>query len=71
MTRAHVVPSAGTTMHSSVTFMIQHLGISYIHGRFNEMSADITFDKDAPSNSSFALTIKANSVDTAVKPRDE
>jgi len=57
--------------HSSVTFMIKHMDISYVHGRFNEFDANFTIDKDAPAKSTFALTIKANSVDTAVKGRDD
>jgi polyisoprenoid-binding protein YceI len=57
-------------VHSSVTFMIEHMGISYIHGRFNEVSGSFDFDKDAPEKSSFTMTIKSDSVDTNVKGRD-
>src|ERR1017187_1491866 len=57
--------------HSSMTFMIQHLGISFVHGRFNEFSGSFTIDKDKPANSSFTMTIKADSIDTAVKKRDD
>lgn len=57
--------------HSSITFMIQHLGISFVHGRFNEFSGTFTIDKDAPAKSSFNMTIKADSIDTNVKKRDE
>lgn len=56
--------------HSSITFMIQHLGISFVHGRFNEFSGTFTIDKDA-AKSSFEMTIKADSIDTAIKARDE
>jgi polyisoprenoid-binding protein YceI len=57
--------------HSSISFMIQHLGISYVHGRFNEMSGSFMIDKEDPAKSSFALSIKVDSVDTAVKKRDD
>src|SRR5262249_60951539 len=57
--------------HSSMTFMIQHLGISFVHGRFNEFSGSFTIDKEKPGNSSFAMTIKAASIDTANKKRDD
>ncbi len=57
--------------HSSMTFMIQHLGISFVHGRFNDFSGTFTIDKDAPAKSSFEMTIKADSIDTAVKKRDD
>lgn len=57
--------------HSSVVFKIQHAGISWIFGRFNEMSGDFMFDKQEPANSSFALNIKAGSIDTNNSKRDE
>jgi polyisoprenoid-binding protein YceI len=57
--------------HSSVTFMVQHLGISFVHGRFNEFSGTFTFDKDDPAKSSFEASIKANSIDTNIKKRDD
>lgn len=58
-------------VHSSITFMIPHLGISYVHGRFNDLSGAFTIDKDAPAKSSFAMTIKVDSVDTNNKKRDD
>lgn len=58
-------------VHSSVSFMISHAGISDIHGRFNEFSGTFVIDKDDPSKSTFALDIKVESVDTNNKGRDE
>src|SRR5262245_33853468 len=57
-------------VHSSVSFQIEHFGISYVHGRFNEMSGEFSIDKDDPSKSSITLTIKVDSVDTNNKQRD-
>src|SRR5690242_16413305 len=57
--------------HSSITFMIQHLGISFVHGRFNDFSGQFTIDKEDPAKSSFTMTIKADSVDTNIKKRDD
>ncbi len=54
-------------VHSSVSFKVGHLGISWIHGRFNQISGDFTVDGD---KSSFALMIKADSVDTGNPKRD-
>jgi polyisoprenoid-binding protein YceI len=56
--------------HSSVSFMTSHLGLTQIHGRFNEFSGSFTIDKDNPAKSSFALSIKVESVDTNNKKRD-
>ena len=58
-------------VHSSVSFKARHLGISWIHGRFNEVSGKFSLDREKPEKSTFALTIKTDSVDTANKARDE
>ena len=58
-------------VHSSVSFKARHLDISWIHGRFNEVSGTFSLDREHPSKSTFALTIQADSVDTANKARDE
>jgi polyisoprenoid-binding protein YceI len=58
-------------VHSSVSFMTPHAGISYIHGRFNDFSGTFTLDKEHPGQSSFALSINVASVDTNNQKRDE
>ncbi|HEX3655576.1 MAG TPA: YceI family protein [Pirellulales bacterium] len=58
-------------VHSSVSFMISHAGISYIHGRFNDFSGTFVIDKDDPSKSSFTFSVKVDSVDTNNPKRDE
>jgi polyisoprenoid-binding protein YceI len=58
-------------VHSSVGFKARHLGISWIHGRFNEVSGKFSIDRENPSKSTFELTIKVDSIDTANKARDE
>jgi polyisoprenoid-binding protein YceI len=57
--------------HSSVSFKARHLDISWIHGRFNEVEGKFSIDRKDPGKSTFELTIKADSVDTANKARDE
>lgn len=58
-------------VHSSVGFKARHLDISWIHGRFNEVDGKFSLDRANPAKSTFELTIKADSVDTANKARDE
>ncbi len=58
-------------VHSSVSFKARHLDISWIHGRFNEVDGKFSLDRQDPSKSTFQLTIKADSVDTANAARDE
>ncbi len=63
----YVIDSA----HSGISFQILHAGLSYIHGRFDDFSGTFTLDSSDPSKSSFAMTIKAESVDTNNKKRDD
>lgn len=58
-------------VHSSVSFKARHLDISWIHGRFNEVSGKFSLDREDPAKSTFQLTIKTDSVDTANAARDE
>ncbi|MCP4171904.1 MAG: YceI family protein, partial [Fuerstiella sp.] len=58
-------------VHSSVSFKARHLDISWIHGRFNEVEGKFSLDREQPTKSTFELTIKVDSVDTANKARDE
>ncbi|TWU06415.1 YceI family protein [Stieleria varia] len=58
-------------VHSSVSFKARHLDISWIHGRFNEVSGKFSLDREEPSKSTFSLTIQADSVDTANEARDK
>ena len=58
-------------VHSSISFMISHAGISNIHGLFNNFSGKVTIDKADPAKSSFALTIPVESIDTNNAKRDE
>ena len=57
-------------MHAGVNFEISHLGLSWVHGRFNDFTGTFAIDPD-PAKSTFALTIKAGSIDTNNQKRDE
>lgn len=56
--------------HTSVQFKITHVGISWVHGRFNEVDGKVVLDSD-PAKSSIDISIKVESIDTKVKKRDE
>lgn len=58
-------------VHSSVSFKARHLDISWIHGRFNDVGGKFSIDREEAAKSSFQLTIKADSIDTANAARDE
>lgn len=56
-------------VHSSMTFKVQHLGLAFVHGRFNEFSGTLTIDPDA-SKCAFTMNVKVESIDTANAMRD-
>lgn len=57
--------------HIHVGFLVSHIGYSTVHGRFNEATGDIVFDKDKPEASSVSVTIPTRSVDTNFEARDK
>jgi polyisoprenoid-binding protein YceI len=58
-------------MHSSATFKISHLGLSWVYGRFDDFAGQCLIDSENPANSTFGLVIKAQSVDTNNQKRDD
>lgn len=58
-------------VHSVVVFSITHLGVGTSWGRFNRMSGSFTHDPENEAASSVAITIDADSVDTANAKRDQ
>ena len=58
-------------VHSSVIFRIQHAGVSYFYGRFNDKEGTISVDEADPTKDTFDVSIKADSLDTASPARDK
>jgi polyisoprenoid-binding protein YceI len=58
-------------MHSGVNFKIAHAGISWVYGRFDSFSGGFSLDPKNPAAASFAMSIKADSIDTNNKKRDD
>lgn len=57
--------------HSSVEFAVKHMMMTTVRGRFKEISATLTGDRDHPEDAGVEATISAASIDTGVKDRDE
>ncbi len=57
--------------HTGVSFKASHIGLSWTHGRFNDISGTFSFDPEKVAASTFNLTIKVDSVDTGNAKRDE
>lgn len=70
-----VLPASADTyavdpMHTSAVFKISHLGLSWVYGRFNDVSGEFMLDPANPAQASFTLTLKTDSVDTNHAKRD-
>ena len=50
--------------HSSVTWRVNHIGLSKYTARFTDVDARLGYDPEAPENSSLIVTIDPKSVDT-------
>jgi polyisoprenoid-binding protein YceI len=57
--------------HASINFSIQHLGYSYLTGRFNTFSGDFTYDPKNVGASTVNVTIDTTSVDSNHAERDK
>src|SRR5690606_24263928 len=58
------------SVHSSVVFRIEHMGIAYFYGRFNDPSGTYNIDGDNPGASFIDISVDAKKVDTGNERRD-
>ena len=57
--------------HSFVQWRIQHLGFSWLYGRFNELSGKLDWDAAKPGDSRIRVNIDPASVDSNHAERDK
>jgi polyisoprenoid-binding protein YceI len=57
-------------VHSEVSFVVRHLGVTKVRGRFGEVSGQIVTGPTLP-DSSLSVEIPAASIDTSNSQRDE
>ncbi len=57
--------------HASITFKVNHLGFSWIIGRFDKFSGTFSFDDKNPDASKVKVDIDTTSVDTNLALRDK
>jgi polyisoprenoid-binding protein YceI len=50
--------------HSFVEFRVQHLGYSWLYGRFNSLEGTLQYDAGDPAASRVAVTIDTASIDS-------
>ena len=56
--------------HSSVEFSVKHMMMTTVRGRFNEVQATLTGERDQPDGAGVEVTIGVGSIDTGVADRD-
>jgi len=57
--------------HASIKFRVQHLGYSWLYGRFNDFSGKFSYDEKQPEKASVEVTINTSSVDSNHAERDK
>ncbi len=58
-------------VHSSIIFRIKHLNISYVYGRFNDVSGTVVLNETDPATCSITAEVKVESIDTHNADRDK
>ena len=69
MADEYVIDTKGA--HAFIQFRVQHLGYSWLYGRFNEFSGNFSYDEDQPEKASIEVTINTASVDSNHAERDK
>jgi polyisoprenoid-binding protein YceI len=57
--------------HSAALFQVRHFGISFVSGRFTDLSGTVGVDRENLNNSSVDIVIRTASVNTDLEKRDE
>lgn len=65
----YVIDTQGA--HASVNFKIQHLGYSWLTGRFNDFGGKFSYDPAKPEASKITVTIDTTSLDSNHAERDK
>lgn len=65
-----VMDGSDSNAHSFVLFKANHMGISPLWGRFDQISGRLSWDADSPGNSSIHVEVGTTSLDTAHAERN-
>jgi polyisoprenoid-binding protein YceI len=65
----YVIDTKGA--HASVNFKIQHLGYSWLIGRFNTFEGQFSYDAAKPTESKISVSIDTKSIDSNHAERDK
>lgn len=65
----YVIDTKGA--HAFIQFRVNHLGYSWLYGRFNTFAGEFSYDADKPEESKISVTIETASVDSNHAERDK
>ncbi len=65
----YVIDTEGA--HAAINFKIQHLGYSWLTGRFNDFEGNFTYDADDVEASKITVTVDTSSIDSNHAERDK
>lgn len=65
----YAIDTAGA--HASINFKIQHLGYSWLTGRFNDFEGQFSYDEKTPGDAKISVTIDTTSLDSNHADRDK
>jgi polyisoprenoid-binding protein YceI len=57
--------------HSTIEFMVKHMGISNVKGTFKDYDGKIEMDEKSPNKDTASIKIKTSSIETGTAKRDE
>lgn len=57
--------------HAFIEFRVNHLGFSWLYGRFNDFEGTFSFDPENPGEASVDVTIDTSSIDSNHAERDK
>ncbi|MDZ4812592.1 MAG: YceI family protein, partial [Pseudomonadota bacterium] len=63
-------PYAFDPSHTSISYTIDHMGLSEMHGVFRKFDGELQLDVKDLANSSVSVSIDASSIDTGVVKLD-
>ncbi|MFO6423398.1 YceI family protein [Motilimonas sp. KMU-193] len=69
MAADYVIDTRGA--HASINFKVNHLGYSWVIGRFDTFSGEFSYDANKPSDAKIAVTIDTKSVNSNHAERDK
>ena len=68
-TERYIIDTEG--MHAFITFRVQHLGFSWLEGRFNRFRGTFDYDESNPANNRVEVEIDVASLDSNHAERDK